>query len=232
MTLIDEITLLRNACLSSLDASHNYYAHTKGAWRLVQQMVWQGHKGTIRNQATGNTVDETELAGLAQEYVTGYLASATFQHFVSLFEQFAFDFLRIWLTEYPGALSENQLEFRNVLDAADKSEIIAAVVQKEVHRLSYKRIDKWFAYLEEIAGLGCPNLDQIQRLAEIKASRDALVHNNGIANSIYVGKSKSLARFVDGARLELPQNYHRDSWQLIRQVVADMADAGINKLGN
>lgn len=231
MALIDEITQLRDACLSSLDASHNYYAHTKSAWRLVQQMVRQGHKVTIRNQATGDTVDETDLSGLAQDYVTGYLASATFQHFVSLFERFVFDFLRVWLTEYPGSLSGNQLQFRTVLDAADKNEIVTAVVQKEVLGLAYKRVADWFAYLEKIAQLGCPTQDQIHRLAEIKASRDVLVHNNGIANSIYVDKSMGQARFADGDTLELPEHYHRESWQLIKQVVSDVAEAGINKLG-
>lgn len=230
MALIDEITPLRDDCLSSLDASHNYYAHTKSAWRLVQQMVRQGHKVTIRNQATGNTVDETELSGLAQNYVTGYLASATFQHFVSLFEQFVFDFLREWLTEYPRSLSGNQLQFRAVLDSADKNEIVATVVQKEVLGLAYKRLADWFAYLDKIAQLGCPTQDQIQRLAEIKASRDVLVHNNGISNSIYVDKSMGQARFADGDLLALPEHYHRESWQLIKQVVSDLADAGINKL--
>ena len=68
MALINEITRLRDNSLSSLDASHNYHAHTKTSWRLVQQMVREGHKFTIRNQATGNIVDETELSGLAQNY--------------------------------------------------------------------------------------------------------------------------------------------------------------------
>ena len=231
MALIDEIPRLRDDCLSSLDASHNYYAHTKSAWRLVQQMVRQGHKVTIRNQATGNTVDETELSGLAQDYVTGYLASATFQHFVSLFEQFVFDLLRAWLTEYPVSLSGNQLLFRTVLDAADKNEIVAAVVQKEVRGLAYKRVADWFVFLEKIAKLECPTEDQIRQLAEIKASRDVLVHNNGIANSIYIDKSMGLARFADGETLELPEHYHRESWRLIKQVVSDLTDAAINKVG-
>jgi len=231
MALIDEIVRIRDDCLSSVDASHDYYAHTQGAWRLVQQMVRQGHKVTFRNQATGNTVDETELSDLAHEYVAGYLTRATFQHFVSLFERFVFDLLCAWLTEYPGSLSGNQLDFRTVLDAADKREIVTAVVQKEVLGLGYKRLADWFAYLEKIAQLGCPAQDQIRRLAEIKASRDVLVHNNGIANSIYVDKSMEHARFADGDVLELPEHYHRGSWELIRQVVSDIADAAINKLG-
>jgi len=232
MALIDEITQLRDDCLSSLDTSHNYYVHTKRAWRLVQEMARQGHKFTIRNQATNTTVDEAELSGLAQDYVTGYLASATFQHFVSLLEQFVVDLLRAWLTEYPRSLAKNELQFRTVLDAADKNDIVTSVVQREVHGLTYKRVADWFAYLEKIAQLGCPTQDQIQQLAEIKASRDVLVHNNGIANSRYVDKSMRQARFADGDTLELPEHYHRDSWQLIRQVFSDVADAGINKLGS
>lgn len=232
MALIDEITQLRDDSLSSLDASHNYYVHTRSAWRLVQQMVRQGHKVTIRNQATGNTVDGSELSSLAQGYVTGYLASATFQHFVSLFERFVIDLLRLWLTEYPGSLSANQLKFRTVLESSDKDAIVAAVVQKEVHGLAYQGVADWFDYLEKTAKLGCPNQDQIERLAEIKASRDVLVHNDGIANSIYVDKSMGRARFADADKLELSEHYHRHSWQLIKQVVTDVANAAINKLGN
>ena len=231
MAFIDEITQLRDDCLSSLDRSHDYYAHTKSAWRLVQEMVRQGRKFTIRNRETGRTVDETEFSGLAQVYVTGYLASATFQHFVSLFEQFLFGFLRAWLTAYPRSLSGHQLQFRTVLDAADKGDIIAAVVEKEVLELAYNRVADWFSYLDKIVHLGCPTPDQIERLAEIKASRDILVHSNGIANSIYVDKSLGRARFVDGDSLELPEHYHRESWQLIKQVVSDISDAGIDKLG-
>jgi len=232
MALIGKIIRLRDDCLSSLDASHNYYAHTKSAWRLVQQMVQQGHKVTIRNQATGSRVDETDLSGLAQEYVTGYLISATFQHFVSLFERFVFDFIGEWLTEYPGSLSGNQLQFRVVLEAADKSQVVSSVVQREVLGIAYRRVVDWFTYLEKIAQLGCPTPDQIQRIAEVKASRDVLVHNNGIANSIYVDKSLGQARFADGETLELPEHYHRDSWQLIKHIVSDVANAGIAKLGS
>ena len=231
MALIHEITQLRDDSISSLDASHNYYTHTKWAWRVVQEMVRQGHKVTIHNQATGDTVDETGLPGLARDYVKIDLVSTTFQHFVSCFERFVLDYLRAWLTEYPGSLSGKQIEFRTVLDAPDRDEIVTAVVQKEVLGVMYKRVTGWFKYLEKIAQLGCPSQDQIEQLAEIKASRDVLVHNNGIAHSIYVDKSMGRARFAEGDRLDLPEQYHRDSWQLLKQVVTDVANAGINKLG-
>lgn len=231
MSLIDEITQLRDDSISSLDASHDYYRHSRAVWRLAQQMVRDGRKIRIRNRVTGNTVNEAELSGLARDYIKIYLVSATFQHFVSLFERFVFDFLRVWLTDDPRSLSGKQLEFRTVLDAADQNEIVTAVVQKEVLGVTYKRVADWFKYLEKIAQLGCPSQDQIKQLAEIKASRDVLVHNNGIANSIYVDKSMGCARCAEGDKLELPEQYHRDSWQLLKKVVTDLANAGIKKLG-
>ncbi len=231
MALTDDLKKLRDGSLAALDASHNYYTHTKGAWRFVQEMVRQGQKVSIRNQAPGSIVNEQALPGLAQEYVTGYLASATFQHFVSLFEDFVFGFLRAWLIEHPGSLSAKQLQFRTVLQSADKAQIVRAVIEKHLVELAYDRVDNWFEYLEKTANLGCPNQDQVQQLAEIKASRDVLVYNKGIANSIYVDKSMGRARVKDGEPLEIPEQYHRESWQLIRQVVSDIAQAGINKLG-
>lgn len=123
-----------------------------------------------------------------------------------------------------------QLEFRTVLEAADKDEIVTAVVQEEVLKLAYQRVADWFAYMEKIAKLGLPTQEQIERIVEIKASRDVLVHCNGVANSVYVEKSMTLARFAAGDILELPESYHQDSWQLLKDVVTDMANAGIKKL--
>ena len=158
------------------------------------------------------------------------MATATFQHFVSIYERFIVDFVQTWLTEFPDSLPKNQLTFRTVLDAQDKHEIIASVVQQKVHGLTYKRVADWFKYIEEITGVNCPTQDQIERLCEIKASRDVLVHNNGIVHSIYIEKSMGQARFADGEKLLLPEPYHSKSWQLIKDVVTDIADS-MEKLG-
>jgi hypothetical protein len=81
----------------------------------------------------------------------------------------------------------------------------------------------------KIAKLGCPSADHIERFAEIKATRDALVHNKGIANRVYIDKAMGRARFRDGDKIEVPATYHRDSWRLVKQIITDLADAGIRK---
>ncbi len=120
MALPGDIQDLASRTLSALDASHDYYTYTKRVWRLLQQIAKEGRKFTFRNQTTGTRVDEQVLLGRAQLYVTDYLMPSTFQHFVSLFEDFFFELLRSWLAAYPGSLSKKQVEMGAVLKAVDK----------------------------------------------------------------------------------------------------------------
>jgi hypothetical protein len=156
--------------------------------------------------------------------------SSTFQHFVSLLEDFFFELLRFWLAAYPASLSKKQVEIGAVLKASDKSEIVLTVVDKELNELKYERLADWFVYLERLTKLGCPTADEIGTLAEIKASRDILVHNNGIANATYVSKAGTRSRYTDGETLEISEQYHHASWETIKKVVRDVSAAAIAKV--
>ena len=49
------------------------------------------------------------------------LAEATFQQFISTFENFFFDLLRLWLMAYPRNLIGKKVDFKDVLDEPDKA---------------------------------------------------------------------------------------------------------------
>lgn len=123
------------------------------------------------------------------------------------------------------------VDFKTILDLPDKDAVVRAIVGKELNEVLYDRPADWFAYLEEKAKLGCPSADEIDRLAEAKASRDLLVHNGGIANRAYLDKAGRLARFQDGERIAIPDDYHRETWELVRKIVVDVSDAAVAKLG-
>lgn len=229
MALADDIQALASRTLSALDASHDYYTYTKRVWRLLQQIVREGRTFTFRNLTTGTRVDEQMLLGRAQLYITDYLMSSTFQHFVSLFEDFFFGLLRSWLAAYPGSLSKKQVEMSAILKAPDLAAIVLAVADRELNELKYERVVDWFAHLERLANLGCPTPEEIEELAEIKASRDILVHNNGVVNAIYVGKAGRRARHQEGDQLEIPEQYHRGCWETINKVVRDLSSAAVAK---
>jgi hypothetical protein len=229
MALADDIRALHDRSVADLTSAHDYYADTKAAWRLVRKLIAAGNTIMVRNLTTGTVTTRAELAIKARGYVAEQLADATFQQFISIFECFYVDVLGLWLTAHPQSLGKKTVDFKTVLELPDKDAIAQLVIRREVNEVLYDRPTAWFAYLEEKVKLGCPTASEIERIAEAKASRDLLVHSNGIANKAYESKAGNLARFHDGEKINIPEHYHRETWELIRKVVADVSQAAITK---
>lgn len=230
MALADAIRALRDRVLADLSAAHDYYTDTKIAWDIVSRAIAAGQTLSIRNMTTGTVTTHADLAGKARGYVAEQLAEATFQQFISIFEDFFLDLLRLWLLAYPQSLGGKKVDFQAVLDAPDKDAIALLVINKELNEILYDRPAGWFKYLEDKAKLGCPTADEIDRIAEAKASRDVLVHNRGVTSKIYESKAGRFARHKDGQRMDIPEHYHRETWELIRKVISDISNAGIAKV--
>lgn len=230
MALSHEIGALRDRVLADLNSAHDYFADTRIAWNIVQKAIAAGRKFAIRNFTTGTVTTPTQLASRSRRYVEEQLAEATFQQFISILEGYIFDLLRLWLLAYPQNLIGKKVDFKTVLDAPNKDAITSLVVSRELNEILYERPTGWFAYLEDKAKLGCPNPDEIDRIAEAKASRDVLVHNRGVASKSYESKAGNLARFKDGQRIEIPEHYHLETWELIRKVITDVSEAAIAKV--
>ena len=154
----------------------------------------------------------------------------SFQHYVSIFEDFFFDLTRIWLTAYPGSLLKKQIDVDTVLKIRDPDAIVQMVIDRELNEWKYQRVAEWFNRLNGLVKLGCPSEDEIARLAEMKASRDIFAHNRGIVNAVYLQKAGSLARYRDGERMELPEPYLRESWQSVKKLIEEMSAAAIQKV--
>jgi hypothetical protein len=230
MALADEIRALRDRSLAALDAAHDYHVETQFAWQVVRNSIRGGRSFTILNKATGTSTTQTDLVAKSRAYVATRLPEATFQQFLSIFEAFVFDFLRLWLTAYPMGLFRRMVDFESIWNAADKEAITRMVVDKELNEILYERPAGWFSYLEGRVKLGCPTADDVARIAEAKATRDALVHNQGVANRTYEAKAGAIARHREGERIDIPDDYHRATWLLLRRVVADISDAAVAKV--
>jgi len=185
MALPDDIAALRDRVLADLNAAHDYDTDTKSAWDIVRQVIAAGHTLSIRNMTTGTLTTQADLAGKARGYVAEQLAEATFQRFISTFEIFLLDFLRLWLAAYPQSLGGKKLDFQEVLDAQDKDAIALLVIDKELADVLHGPPAAWFKYVEDRVKLRCPGQNEIQQFAEAKASRDVLEHNRGVVNKTY-----------------------------------------------
>lgn len=229
IALVGRLQELERHTLSALDATHDYFTHSKTVWLLLQQEVRKGGKFAIRSQTTGNQIHEQDLLAKGQVYLTDYLLPSTLQHLVSLFEHYVFELLRVWLTTHPQSLANKQVRFQTILESTLTTEIIREVVDSELNEVKYKGVADWFKYLHELVHLTCPAKDQIERLVETKASRDILVHNNGITNDVYIKKAGNRARNKKGERLEISEGYLSESWDIIRKVVQDLSAAAQTK---
>ena len=117
-----------------------------------------------------------------------------------------------------------------MVNAPDIATVVLAVVDRELNEIKYERVADWFAYLERLAKLGVPTSEEIERLAEIKAGRDILVHNKGIVNATYLHKAGKCARVAVGQKLDIDVPYHLASWEAIKKLVGDLSTAMIGKV--
>lgn len=229
MKLADEIRSLGQRTLADLTLVYDYQQDTVAAWLVVNQ-VFRTEADTIEvSRSNQNRLAVTNLAEKTKRYVNEYLIEATFQQLLAVFENFLFDLFRLWLTAYPQSMGRRTIDFASVLSLPDKAAITDLVISQELNQITYKRVADWFAALDDRVKLGCPAPDEIERIAEAKASRDLLAHNRGIVNTTYLTKAGRLARYREGERIEVIDPYHREVWELLRKVVGDMTHAAETK---
>lgn len=179
MPVTDDLREIAERADHELDAVHDFYEHSKIVWRSFQVLVGEGHKVSAENRATGTRIDQDGLVRLAPQYMREFLATFTFRQFVSAFEAFLFNFLHRLLLYNPWQFSEKQLDFGTVLKAASRDEVLSGVIVKQLNELKYEQLREWFAAVNRAVKLDCPAEDEIDALAEIKATRDILEHNAG-----------------------------------------------------
>ncbi|MBX9790072.1 MAG: hypothetical protein K2Y37_14240 [Pirellulales bacterium] len=229
--MADDIVDLRERVLTELVEIHDYYNDSKVAWRIIHQLGKAGSSTRYTNLVTGTEMSLTDLAGKGRGYAQRVRA-ATFHQFVAIFENFLLDFLRSWLLAHPHRLGKRMVELDAILNAADKNAVTMLVIDKEIGELLYSRPSAWFKYLGEQVNLGCPTADEIEQFVEMKATRDVLIHNRGVVNLAYVSKTGTRARYGIGQTIDIPERYHREGWELLRKIVADISNAAIDRIAS
>lgn len=223
MPLRDDIEKARDYALTALDHAHDYFTYTKDAWRTLQQDVQrEGRTVKWENTSTKSSITQTDILARAQRFVEVELASSSLQQFVSIFENFFREIAHDWILAFPERVSNRQLSGRVILRLVDKAAIIDALVEKELQEVFYDRPMNWFEYMRKLTKITSPSDAEAEQFAEIKATRDVLVHGQGIANAFYVDKAAGLARAQPGQSLDIPGPYHQRSWELIRKLVYDI----------
>lgn len=224
MALADDIRRLGTETVASLAHVLDYYYQSRDVWRRIEDDITNGRQFAVLNEVKGTTADQAAILPRIPAYIDRYLTPAVFQQLVTTFEAFFFDLLALWLTAHPGSLYRKQVELETVLGAG-RDAVLQGVIGRELNDVKYRRVAEWVEYLRKLVKVAVVTDDEAARLAEVKASRDILVHSQSVANAVYVAKAGGSSRYAAGDILELPEPYVRASSDLIEKVVADVTAA-------
>jgi hypothetical protein len=231
VAVTDELDALAARSNTDLDDLFNFGAHNHVIWEHFEVWVRKGATLKARVVETGTEVTEQDLINLYPRYRTTYLQGLSFVQLTTLFEAFLFDFLGILLSNDPRQLSQKKLiEVGVALSVVDRTALVLLIAERELNELKYDRPRVWFDYLGKIVKLGCPTDDEIERIAEMKASRDLIIHNSGIVNKIYLDKSGTKARYASGERVMIDRPYFDDCWELAKKLINDLNAAAKRRL--
>jgi hypothetical protein len=231
VAVADEIDALCLRTKSDLDDLSNFGKHNHVIWTQFKVWVQQGNTLRSKNAKTGTKVTEKDLLRLYARYRTTYLFGLSFVQLVTIAEAFLFDFLRLLLTNDPRHLAQKkQIEVGVALSVADREALVLLIAERELNELRYDRPKAWFDYMGKIIKLGCPTEEEIERIAEMKAARDLIIHNSGIVNTIYADKAGTKARYAPGDKVVIDRPYFEGCWALAKKLVDDIGAATKRRL--
>ncbi|WP_460164374.1 hypothetical protein [Pseudomonas sp. S2_F03] len=170
----------------------------------------------VPSKVRGKEVERTvpQLKEIAEVAVSWEIYYSVFVYAVAqveaffgdaLFEILSFDSRRLQ-TRVKGIDHTNKIDVSDIIKASSREEIVAGIIEKELASLFYAAPSLQMEYFQAVAAISLPD-DLILQWLEIKATRDIIVHNSGISNSVYIKKSSSYARAMDGETLPMDDKY-------------------------
>lgn len=146
------------------------------------------------------------------------------------------DILRIFLAAYPEKLGvsirgvevEKKVPLDLILASDNKEQIVSRVMDVHLNSLFYAKPLEYFAYIENMLSIQISE-EAKENYIEIKATRDIIVHNAGIANDTYAEKAGNKSRAKSQQPLIFNEEYFKSAIGTMKQVVISIYDACVKK---
>lgn len=176
---------------------------------------------------------KSKVLSLLNEAIDRGLYSQSLITAVAITEDYLVKSLTTILTWFPEKLSAGQrkIDFSLVLGSDDIDELILRVIQKQVDSVFYASPRKYLEYMEEAFAFQIPHKVK-ERYAEVKATRDILVHNSGKVNDSYLSKAGDRARAEEGELIPLDSQYFDESIRAMKALVTRVYTRLLKKYGN
>lgn len=167
---------------------------------------------------------DAELKDIYAHYSSNGLFEAFLVNSVSQFESFLGDVIIAFLMHYPLRITETvqgmpacpNISPRDLVAAADKDELLQRVFSDHVANVFRQRPSLYMAYLTKL--LSIKNDPSFADYYEVCATRDLVVHNNCIANTLYLEKAGTKSRGALGQKISVDKDYYYDALAKLKKV--------------
>jgi len=223
-----ELGLIHGEADYNLLTLRDFHVFTGHCYGEYYKQVTGGYiKGVVHNGRTGTNLDTKCVADYAMEYLDDELPRVVLYQTVSHFEAFIFDLLRLLFLNNPFAMkSEQTLTANEILEKRNWENLTRGLIENKLHGLQYKNVRDWFTVLDGILKSPPVSKQDIERLAELKASRDLVAHNQGRVNETYIRKAGALARAKIGELIPITRPYVYEAGDflsdLIKRIMAEV----------
>lgn len=165
-------------------------------------------------------VGRYQFLGLTQLPINGVY------QLVTIVEALLGDILRDTLIEFPVKISsKKKLDFELVLEAKSLEEIKITLVNLIINELAYKSPKDFAEEFNKYIGINLLEKPTFHKYIELKATRDIYIHNQGMANEIYLNKADTLARVKAGQFLPINIQYFLQSYECCLQITEILEEA-------
>lgn len=156
---------------------------------------------------------------------------------VAIAEDYIADVIFAILMAYPkkilisakGNEGERAVDLKALIEKNDLEEILSDQATSRLNEVMYASPTQYGAYFQKVTGFSLG--DQLSEYVELKATRDLLVHNDGIVNDIYREKAGTLARGNIGTRINVDAEYFEKSVRLLKNISSAIYRGLLDKYG-
>lgn len=138
---------------------------------------------------------------------------------VAIVEAMMGDVVRKVILSFPNKIgAKRSIKSSLVLSASSIEEIHLQTVDSILNDLAYKSPRDFAEECKNLLSVNLLEFPSFHKYMEIKATRDIYIHNQGVANDIYVQKSASHSRAQSGVLLPIDTIYFLESYESCLQI--------------
>lgn len=216
---IDALLLLRDGLLSK--GSRGKYSVPKmdGGSRVVERktsdvLISIDHRVSYSHYAQSLVF----AIAKAEDYISSVLLSILLA------------FPRKILISAKGNESGRSVELKSIIEKGDLESVLFEEARIRLADIMYASPAQYISYFQKIAGFELGN--HTQAYIEMKATRDLLVHNEGIINELYISKSGNLARGKIGEPVPVDDAYFEGCVSVLKSMTSTIYRGLIEKYGD